>query len=244
MPGGSLPGSLTDLPGGRDELIDALKKRLEMNIRLRQPLAADDEEEVTRYLLTLGAGRSKRPTSEQTLDEHVKAVEACAARIAKESQLSEPFASALRLAAKYHDEGKKTETWQHAIRNKDLTQPLGKSGGAMNVRRLGGYRHEFGSLLRITDSKQSIADLPSDPELLDLMLHLIAVHHGGGRPHFARPDDIDYYDRKRCPQIATEGVRRFARLQRRYGYWRLAWFENLLRCADAMASAENEGEDT
>jgi hypothetical protein len=34
---------------------------------------------------------------------------------------------------------------------------------------------------------------------------------------------------------------RFAQLQRRYGHWKLAWLENLLRCADAMASADKEG---
>ena len=114
----------------------------------------------------------------------------------------------------------------------------------MNVKQLGGYRHEFGSLLRVTDPKQCPGALPSDPESRDLMLHLIAVHHGGGRPHFAKPVDIDYPDRRRCPEMALESIRRFARLQRRYGHWRLAWLENLLRCADAMASAENEEEET
>ena len=38
--------------------------------------------------------------------------------------------------------------------------------------------------------------------------------------------------------IHIESIRRFARLQKKYGYWQLAWLENLLRCADAVASAQ------
>jgi CRISPR-associated endonuclease/helicase Cas3 len=244
IPGATLPESLQDVPGDLAGLVDFIKNRLRMNLRLRQPLMTNDEGDVTQYLVSLYPARSKKPTSDQSLDCHVKAVEACAARIAQELQLAEPFRAAFLFAAKYHDEGKRTGTWQHAIGNKDLSRPLGKSGGKMNVKRLGGYRHEFGSLLRITDPKQSATDLPANTESLDLMLHLIAVHHGNGRPHFKRPDDVDYYDRKRCPQIAIEAIRRFASLQRRYGHWRLAWLENLIRCADAMASAENDEEET
>ena len=43
--------------------------------------------------------------------------------------------------------------------------------------------------------------------------------------------------------VHTESVRRFARLQRKYGWWRLAWLENLLRCADALASEDRDAED-
>jgi hypothetical protein len=43
--------------------------------------------------------------------------------------------------------------------------------------------------------------------------------------------------------VYTEVVRRFARLQHQYGWWHLAWLENLLRCADALASADPETDD-
>ena len=77
-------------------------------------------------------------------------------------------------------------------------------------------------------------------DVFDLAMHLIAVHHGRGRPHFPK-GGFDPDARADSPDIALESVRRFARLQRRYGYWQLAWLENLLRCADAMASSEMEG---
>ncbi len=244
MPGAALPEAVQGLTAKLPELIGVVQNRLGLNVRLRQAVTTDEEREVSQYLLCLSPRFFRKPARAQALHEHVTAVEDCASRIAQETRLAEPFASALRLASKYHDEGKKTETWQNAVRNTDLTKPVGKSGGSMNVKRLGGYRHEFGSLLRIPDPPQPEADLPANPEALELMLHLIAAHHGNGRPHFKKPDDIDYYDRKRCPQVGVEIIRRFARLQRKYGYWHLAWLENLLRCADAMASAENDEEET
>jgi CRISPR-associated endonuclease/helicase Cas3 len=74
--------------------------------------------------------------------------------------------------------------------------------------------------------------------VFDLAMHIVAAHHGRARPHFPK-GGFDPCARARSPEIAAEVVRRFARLQRRYGYWRLAWLENLLRCADARASAED-----
>lgn len=245
MRGASVPEWPDGVPGGPSPLIEEIKTRLQMNLRLRQPFAFDKEGNVTCYLLSLYPLHAQMPPFELPLDKHVGAVEASAARIAERLHLAAPYLSALKFAAKYHDEGKKARTWQHAVGNKILDRPLGKSGGRMNVKRLGGYRHEFGSLLRITDSQhRAFIELPSDPEARDLALHFIAVHHGSCRPHFARPVDADYADRKRCPQVALESMRRFARLQRRYGHWQLAWLENLLRCADATASAENEDEET
>ncbi|HWB84101.1 MAG TPA: type I-U CRISPR-associated helicase/endonuclease Cas3 [Bryobacteraceae bacterium] len=247
MPGATLPSGLDGIiPGELTSLIDVIKARLQRNLRLRQPLKFDKEGNATTYLLSLYPFRAQKSASRQLLDEHVGTVESCAARIAEQLRLTDPYLSALKFAAKYHDEGKKARTWQYAIGNKETPdQPLGKSGGRMSVKRLGGYRHEFGSLLRITDSThQAATELPPDPQSRDLALHLIAAHHGSSRPHFARPVDFDYADRKRCPQMSIESLRRFARLQRHYGHWRLAWLENLLRCADAMASAENEDEET
>jgi CRISPR-associated endonuclease/helicase Cas3 len=69
--------------------------------------------------------------------------------------------------------------------------------------------------------------------------HLLATHHGQGRPHFTAEQIIDPDHRiVECEPIAIEVPRRFARLQRKFGRWGLAYIESLLRAADYAASAE------
>jgi CRISPR-associated endonuclease/helicase Cas3 len=72
----------------------------------------------------------------------------------------------------------------------------------------------------------------------ELVLQLVAAHHGWARPHF----EPRSYDNTRATtendKTAWEVLRRFGRLQQRYGRWGLAWLESLLRCADIAASRE------
>jgi CRISPR-associated endonuclease/helicase Cas3 len=215
----SLPGDrakfarfAVDLPGGGDTA--------------RQLISFVPKREWTEY-----------GTTRQSLQTHVSLVEKYAAEIAARLSLSEDvFGEALRLAAKWHDHGKDREIWQRAVGRNPGEDPVGKSGDSMR-RIAGSYRHEFGSLRELEKvHRGKIAD-----DVLDLAMHLIAVHHGRGRPHFPK-GGFDPDARAESPEIALESVRRFARLQRRYGYWQLAWLENLLRCADARASAEKDGQ--
>ena len=80
------------------------------------------------------------------------------------------------------------------------------------------------------------ADLVEHP-CRDLVLHLIASHHGHGRPQFAERS----FDRETAldtnRDMALEAMQRFARLQARYGWWGLAWLEAWLKAADGIASA-------
>ena len=78
-------------------------------------------------------------------------------------------------------------------------------------------------------------------DVFELAMHQIATHHGRGRPHFPK-GGFDPDCESRSDEVHTESIRRFARLQRKYGWWRLAWLENLLRCADAIASADPEAD--
>src|SRR5206468_3267496 len=100
--------------------------------------------------------------------------------------------TALVMAAKFHDLGKKRAVWQRSIGHQLPKNPkpddwLAKSGGKMEPREITDYRHEFGSLLDL-QRETEFNKLKDKPELQDLILHLIAVHHGYGRPHF--PEEI------------------------------------------------------
>jgi CRISPR-associated endonuclease/helicase Cas3 len=158
--------------------------------------------------------------------------------------------AALILAAKLHDLGKKRQRWQRSIGHNlpDNPQPddwLAKSGKGMKPRRINDdYRHEFGSLLDVLHAPDSSDPLTVEfnnlsDEMKDLVLHLIASHHGRARPHFPPDEAIDL---ERSPSdaetLAIETPRRFARLQRKYGRWGLAYLESLLRAADWAASAK------
>jgi CRISPR-associated endonuclease/helicase Cas3 len=139
------------------------------------------------------------------------------------------------LAARFHDLGKRRDVWQRSIGNTDTHKPLAKSGRGGALHRLNDYRHEFGSLIDIQEEAEF---KQLSPEEQDLVMHLIATHHGRGRPHFPAEEAFDLargvHDAAR---IAREAPRRFGRLQRKYGRWGLAWLESLLRAADNEASA-------
>src|SRR5262249_11633353 len=98
---------------------------------------------------------------------------------------------------------------------------------------------EFGSLIDVMDQKQdfkTVLDQESEA-VRDLVLHLIAAHHGRGRPHFPADEAIDSERPESSAEVvAIEVPRRFARLQRIYGRWGLAYLESLLRAADIEAS--------
>ena len=100
----------------------------------------------------------------------------------------------------------------------------------MNIANLSNYRHELGSLLDIQGDQEFRG---SSPDVQDLLLHFVASHHGRARPHFPEGESFgSERERSAANQAAMEAPRRFARLQRRYGRWGLAYLESLLRAAD------------
>jgi CRISPR-associated endonuclease/helicase Cas3 len=159
-------------------------------------------------------------------------------------ELPEDFKKAVILAAEIHDLGKGRELWQRSIGNPNPQEYYAKSGKPENKPRwrsqdLSPYRHEFGSALdSVVDlsHKKRLDEFSED--LRDLILHLVAAHHGRARPHFPL-DEVFDPDR---PQVEVDALgnetpRRFARLQRKYGRWGLAYLESLVRAADWAASA-------
>jgi CRISPR-associated endonuclease/helicase Cas3 len=226
-----------DAVGSEAPLVGAPPKHCANFARFALDLPGDGD--TARQLISLVPKKewTEYGTARQSLQTHVSLVEKCAGEIAVRLSPSEDvFREALRLAAKWHDNGKRREIWQRAVGKNPGEDPVGKSGGSMR-RIAGGYRHEFGSLREFAKAHHG----KTADSVFDLAMHLIAVHHGRGRPHFPK-GGFDPDARAESAEIAVESVRRFARLQRRYGYWRLAWLENLLRCADAMASAEKDGQ--
>lgn len=163
-------------------------------------------------------------------------------------QAFDELKQAIILAAEFHDLGKKRVQWQRSIGNPSPTDWHAKSGkdpetGKRWKRKncCPHYRHEFGSLLDVLDPEQEhFAEFKKlSDDMQELVLHLIAAHHGYARPHFPPERTIDP-DRpqSQADEQALETPRRFAKLQRKYGRWGLAYLESLLRAADWSASNE------
>lgn len=229
----------------RRELVDAIAKATRLRLVASVQIGGRDEneEEGARYLLyfadpstaTQSSAVSFVSRGKQLLPEHNHRVGALLADFATRLRLTDR-ASALGLAGGGHDTGKRRRCWQRAIGNTDFATPLAKSGHArFNMTFNGGYRHEFGSLLDAKgDTKiQAI----SDAVLRDVVLHLIASHHGYARPHFREEAFDKETAYKICRETAIEAMQCFGRLQARYGWWGLAWLEALLKAADALVSS-------
>jgi CRISPR-associated endonuclease/helicase Cas3 len=177
----------------------------------------------------------------QDLTVHQKRTDEVAQAIATGLNLPPELRTALILAARWHDQGKHRAVWQRAIGNNDYPKVvLAKSGRGGPLQEKIVYRHEFGSLIDIVNEPEFQVQ---SEEVQEMVLHLIAAHHGRARPHFSSEEGFDLQaEEERSDRIAQEVPRRFARLQRKYGRWGLAWLESLLRAADACASANPEGE--
>lgn len=153
----------------------------------------------------------------------------------------------LKAAACDHDLGKDHDKWQRAMGN---TRTWREGEGLDDSARIakpvtdkpanaGGYRHEWGSLMKVNDKPRSFPkNLPivESSFYRDLYLHLIAAHHGYFRPSL--PDRG--FDSPPTPAtqnlMRLECIERTSRLQKHLGYWRLAYLEGLLKIVDVAAS--------
>ena len=169
----------------------------------------------------------------QTLHEHQAQVASEAARIAAALNLAEEDRAMLVAAARHHDDGKRASRWQRAFNAKCEGGPYAKTPGPLNRKVLNGYRHEFQSMLDAEETGLDGLDRPHPR--FDLALHLIAAHHGRARPAIGI-EGCDSLPPTAAAHRAREAAVRFARLQRQWGPWGLAWWEALLRAADQRAS--------
>ncbi len=203
-----------------------------------------------------------------TLDRHLAGVRSFAARFAEAVSLPERIASDVALAGWLHDLGKadpRFQLWLHGgdpVAQAMALEPLAKSPIPMRdraarerARRRAGYprgaRHELTSVALV----QHCEELRGRAHDWDLVLHLVASHHGWCRP-FAPPvldpEPIEVKEAlEGIPLTASSehhlaridsGVsERFWKLVRRYGWWGLAWLEAILRLADHRASEQEAG---
>lgn len=203
------------------------------------------------------------------LAEHLAHVEAHARAFTATYNLRADLARAVAIAAAWHDAGKADPRFQRWLVGGDdvaaaaLEEPLAKSNLARSDRRKqrearqrAGYprgaRHELLSVA-LLDATQDIIPPELDRELL---MHLIASHHGWCRPHAPVEQSGDVVDvhwdhagthlRARSDHglahVGSRVVDNFWTVTERYGWWGLAWLEALVRLADHRASeAEQRG---
>jgi CRISPR-associated endonuclease/helicase Cas3 len=208
----------------------------------RFPIARTEDGDDTRWIV-IEQARDKAQSEEdraiaryeQTLQDHQRAAEGIARAFARKLNLPADYSDMLAVAARLHDEGKRASRWQRSFK-----APAGnvyaKTKGPINFKLLDGYRHEFGSLPYVENDPVFKA-LPA--ELQDLALHLVAAHHGQARP-VIETRSCDDAPPTTLTARARDTALRFARLQKRWGPWGLAWWEALLRAADQQASREND----
>ncbi|HBJ38734.1 MAG TPA: type I-U CRISPR-associated helicase/endonuclease Cas3 [Planctomycetaceae bacterium] len=179
-------------------------------------------------------------------------------------------------AAKFHDLGKADDRFQAMLLRSDRTdaamfiamagQPLAKSvetpGTNAQIERARecnglprGFRHEMLSLQIVEHCEQLFA-INADAKDRELILHLIAAHHGHGRPFAPVVEDnelplIEFMFGDKAIAIAHEKRRewlpphrldsgvseRFWRYTKHFGWWGLAYLEAVLRLSDQQASA-------
>ncbi len=174
------------------------------------------------------------------LDVHLGDVENRARDICAGLPIEKWQKEAVALAGALHDLGKRRRVWQRGIGNASPPPILAKAASSVAEREGLKYRHELGSIL---DARTEARLLALEPDQRELVLHMVATHHGRARPHFPTDELFDpEVHSVDFEQVGVETVRRFARLQHRFGRWGLAYLESLLRAADYAASANPSAE--
>lgn len=200
------------------------------------------------------------------LADHLGGVRDVAGELGDRVGLSAAVASDVRLAGRWHDVGKVDPRFQKLLHGgsdfKTLVakEPLAKSAvrlpdfrkrkqAQQRSKYPPGTRHELMSI-----ALMSGADLKALAADWELVLHLVASHHGRCRPLAPWVRDTDPVDMSweldgfavaansehGLAQLDSGIADRFWLLVRRYGWWGLAWLETVLRLGDHRRSEEEQ----
>lgn len=202
---------------------------------------------------------------EVLLGSHCKGVARLTKIFSSNCGLSNELAISLSIAGNLHDIGKSDPRFQTWLWNGDRiamrksNKILAKSSvhsdrnDRRRARKMAGYpegtRHEcYSAGIALLNYR-----LLNEANDKDLALYLIGVHHGRGRPFMPSIEDSGCYIRLQFEdeKIIFEGKHNlekldsgwpelFWSLNRRYGYWGLAYLETLVRLADHRLSEKGE----
>ncbi len=200
------------------------------------------------------------------LDDHCREVGRLAGIHGEQAGLSKPLVDVLKNAGELHDIGKADPRFQawlfggdriESVKNRKLfaksSTLLANSRYTIALaRERAGYpkgcRHEAYSVA-IMQTNETLQQVEEEDK--DLLLYLVGVHHGRGRPFIPTADDsgikvqfdflgrqINFSGRHMLESLDSGWVDRFWRLIRCYGYWGLAYLETLLRLSDHICSSK------
>jgi CRISPR-associated endonuclease/helicase Cas3 len=210
--------------------------------------------------------KKARLSREVLLADHCRGVAELSRTFASGCGLPNELATCEMLAGRAHDLGKADPRFQLSLyeadpilmcrANKLLSKSINPPADLATVRK---YRSCSGYPKGARHECYSVALIESNEKLLnesfnrDLALHLVGAHHGRGRPLMPAIDDpgtairydfdgtqISFCGRHSLEQLDSGWTDRFWQLNRRYGYWGLAYLEMLLRLADHSQSAQEE----
>jgi CRISPR-associated endonuclease/helicase Cas3 len=197
-----------------------------------------------------------------SIADHTKGVEKRARTYAEGCGLTAALVEDIVLAAHLHDLGKYDERFQSWLYGRHFggrDAYIAKSGefrtraDNLRLQRDASYpvgaRHESGSVMAACT-----LGLLNGAHDRDLVIFLIGTHHGNGRPLFpVWEEDSSYRFRVESDGVSGEitsgselaridsgWIDRFWNLNRKYGYWGLAYLEGILRRADCMQSRWEE----
>lgn len=196
--------------------------------------------------------KQKRQTQLQFLDDS----DSCPGHLTRAQQDAESIAAAmvpdneflrslLIEAAKVHDEGKRNCKWQRAMGNSDCSRPVAKPL-IERPASMGGFRHEWESLLKMRSCSPALPDMLSDLDAQlwsDLWNHLVGSHHGHLRPWISDRGFAPEVGKQQQCALRIQAAERFVRLQHQLGPWRLAFLEGLVKAADVASSQPDDEED-